>query len=52
MISYIKSVLESKNVTKLTFLISLRYIGFQNKKCIRIKTYYKTQPNKACNGIH
>jgi hypothetical protein len=30
-----------KNVTKLKFLISLRYIGFQNKQCIGIKKYYK-----------
>jgi hypothetical protein len=48
----LKSVLESKSVTKLTFLISLCYIGFQNKQCIGIKKYYKTQPSKACDGIH
>jgi hypothetical protein len=41
-----------KNVTKLTFLISLHYIGFQYKQCIGIKKYYKTQPSKTCNGIH
>ena len=41
-----------KKCYKLTFLISLRYTGFQNKQCIEIKKYYKTQPSKACNGIH
>jgi hypothetical protein len=34
------------------FLISLHYIGFQNKQYIGIKKYYKTQPSKTCNGIH
>jgi hypothetical protein len=48
----LKRVLEWKSVTKLTFLISLRYIGFQNKQCIGIKKCYKTQQSKSCNGIH
>jgi hypothetical protein len=37
----LKRVLEWKSVTKLTFLISLCYIGFQNKQRIGIKKCYK-----------
>ena len=48
----LKHVLDWKSVTKITFLILLRYIGFQNKQCIGIKKCYKIQPSKSCNDIY